>query len=104
MSHDNLPESDRLSGDDLRAAGIEDPPQALRRVRELAGQGVTDDDLAPLLPLLLDALRGSPDPDRALGSFCRWFAAVGSPYSHLQMLLRHPVSLDLFCLVTGSSQ
>src|ERR1051326_1164920 len=104
MSNANLPESDRLSGDDLRAAGIEDAPKALRFVRELAGQGVTDDDLAPLLPLLLDALRASPDPDRALHSFSRWFAAVGGRYSHLQTLIRHSVALDLFCLVTGSSQ
>jgi len=65
---------------------------------------VTDDDLAPLLPLLLNALRGSPDPDRALNSFTRWFAAVGGRYSHLQTLIRHPIALDLFCLVTGSSQ
>src|SRR5579884_317244 len=104
MSNANLPESGRLTEDDLRAVGIEETARALRWVRDLAGQGVTDDDLAPLLPLLLNALRGSPDPERALGSFSRWFAAVGSPYSHLQTLLRHPVSLDLFCLVTGSSQ
>ncbi|HLK59580.1 MAG TPA: DUF294 nucleotidyltransferase-like domain-containing protein, partial [Chthonomonadaceae bacterium] len=104
MTEAQQPEPGRLAEEDLRAAGIEEPARALRRVRDLAGQGVTDDDLAPLLPHLLEALRVSPDPDRALGSFSRWFAAVGSPTSHLQTLLRHPVSLELFCLVTGSSQ
>src|SRR5262249_6609038 len=95
---------EELTEDDLRAVGSEETPKALRLLHELAGQGVTDDDLAPLLPLLLDSLRASPDPDRALNSFSRWFGGVGSRYSHLQTLLRHPVALDLFCLVTGSSQ
>ena len=97
-----LPEE--LTPEQLSEAGIEDTAKGLRFVRELAGQGVTDDDLAPLLPLLLDALRGSPDPDRALSSFSRWFAAVSGRYSHLQTLLRHSIALDLFCLVTGCSQ
>ncbi len=95
---------DQLTESDLRAAGLEDVARAQRFLRDLAGGGVTDDDLAPLLPLLLNALRGSPDPDRALNSFTRWFAAVGGRYSHLQTLIRHPIALDLFCLVTGSSQ
>ncbi|HLK57582.1 MAG TPA: hypothetical protein VKU00_13540, partial [Chthonomonadaceae bacterium] len=76
----------------------------MRLLQSLAGGTVTDDDLEPLLPRLLEAVKASPDPDRALSSFARWFAAVGSPYSHLQTLIRHPVALDLFCLVTGSSQ
>ncbi len=88
----------------LRELGLHDPDKALGHLQRLAGNGVSDDDLTPLFPLLWTALRESPDPDRALNSFARWFAAVGSPYSHLQMLLRHPVSLNLFCLVTGSSQ
>lgn len=88
----------------LRSAGVEDTDKAMRLLRELAGQGVTDEDLMPLFPLLIEALRGSPDPDRALHSFARWFRSVGNPYSHLQTLLRHPLALELFCFVTGSSQ
>jgi [glutamine synthetase] adenylyltransferase / [glutamine synthetase]-adenylyl-L-tyrosine phosphorylase len=95
---------EQLNEESLRAVDIENTGQGLRYIRDLSGQSVTDDDLAPLLPLLLKGLRASPDPDRALHSFARWFAAVGSPYSHLQTLLRHPLALDLFCLVTGSSQ
>jgi glutamate-ammonia-ligase adenylyltransferase len=93
-----------MTESELRAAGLENIERAQRAIHELAGQGVTDDELAPLLPLLTEALRGSPDPDRALTSFARWFRSVGSRYSHLQTLLRHPIALDLFCLVTGSSQ
>jgi glutamate-ammonia-ligase adenylyltransferase len=88
----------------LRSIGIENTDKAQQLLQDFAGQSVTDDDLQPLIPLLLRALGASPDPDRALLSFARWFAAVGSPYSHLQTLVRHPVSLELFCLVTGSSQ
>ena len=88
----------------LRRVGFADPAQALARIQGLAGNGVSDTDLTPLLPILEEGLRESPDPDRALNSFVRWFAAVGSPVSHLQTLRRHPVSLHLFCLVTGCSQ
>jgi len=87
-------------------AGVEfrEREKAERLLSGLAGQGVTDDDLTPLLSSLANALNGSPDPDRALHSFARWFGVVGSPYSHLQTLLRHPFALAQFCLVTGSSQ
>lgn len=81
-----------------------DPLAARRALQQLARQGVSDDDLQPLAPGLLAAVRDSPDPDRALVTFSRWFAGVCSPYSHLQTLLRHPVALHIFCLVAGSSQ
>ncbi len=84
--------------------GLANPRQALERIQSLAGNGVSDADISLLFPILRDGLWGSPDPDRSLNSFVRWFTAVGSPVSHLQTLLRHPVSLKLFCLVTGSSQ
>ena len=87
----------------LRDAGLQDAETGLRRLRGLAGRGVTDDDVAALTPFLLKALRESPEPDRALGSFARWFEAVGGRASYFQLLLRHPVALDVFCLVAGSS-
>ena len=88
----------------LEQLGLIDPTQAWNLLQELAGNGVSDADVELLLPTLWDALRDSPDPDRALQSFVRWFAAVGSPVSYLHTLLRHPVSLNLFCQVTGCSQ
>jgi glutamate-ammonia-ligase adenylyltransferase len=95
---------DEITLEALQPAGFEDPAHALSLIRQLAGQGVTDIEIAQLLPQLITALAASPDPDRALAGFARWFAAVGSPYAYLQMLRRHPIALDLFCLVTGSSQ
>ena len=87
----------------LRDAGIQDAETGLRRLRGLAGQGVTDNDVASLIPLLLKALRDCPEPDRALGSFARWFEAVSGRASYLQLLLQHPIALNVFCLVAGSS-
>lgn len=92
------------TGDWLRGSGIDDTGRALRFLAEMAGQGVSDDDLEPLWSLLGQSLRSCPDPDLALQSFVRWFTAVGNRYSHLQMLLRHPVALDLFGLVTSCSK
>ena len=89
---------------DLQAAGLENPAHGLRLLQTLPGQGITDDDIAPLLPRLLNALRQSPDPDRALSSFARWFEAVGNRAAYLQLLMRHPIALDVFARVTGSSQ
>lgn len=93
-----------MTPEQLRAIGVVDVDTALRFIHELTGQGVTDDAIEALFPSLEQALRDSPDPDRALKSFSRWFVTVGGRYSHLQLLLRHPIALRLFCLVTGSSQ
>ena len=88
----------------LDKIGLTDPERAMELLQSVAGNGVSDTDLALLFPILCDGLRESPDPDRSLQSFVRWFAAVGSPVSHFQSLMRHPVSMHLFCLVTGCSQ
>lgn len=95
---------DLLTDQHLRSVGIEDTGRAIRTLRGLAGSGVSDDDLVPLFALLLPALQRSPDAERALQSFARWFAAVGAPTSYLQRLIHAPEALRLFCRVTGSSQ
>jgi glutamate-ammonia-ligase adenylyltransferase len=95
---------EQLTESQLAAIGFIDPPKALQQIRGLAGSGISDDELASLLPALLTALRISPDADRALSAFARWFGAVGNPATYLQFLRVHPVALELFCLVTGSSQ
>jgi glutamate-ammonia-ligase adenylyltransferase len=88
----------------LQSLGIEDPKRALQRLAHLAGRGVTDDDLERLYPLLFRALQESPDPNRSLLAFCRWFEATGNPLVYLNLLCTHPVALEIFCIVTGSSQ
>lgn len=84
--------------------GLADAAQALTLWESLAGNSISDADLELLLPGLRAGLQESPDPDRSLQSFVRWFGGVGSPIAYLQNLIRHPISLKLFCLVTGCSQ
>ncbi len=93
-----------ISQSDLVSAGIEDPESATRFLESLAGQGVTDDNLVPLAPILLRALARSPDADRALQSFARWFTSLPTPSSYLSRILHAPETLDRFCQVTGCSQ
>jgi len=93
-----------VSDAELHALGLSDNAQARRMISELAGQGVTDDLVAQLLPSLFNALRKSPDPDRALNNFARWIASVTNRYTHFQLLLSHPVALEIFFNVCGTSQ
>lgn len=95
---------DSVTSEELTALGFADPTRAQRILVSLAGQGVTDDILEQLLPSLLPALAGSPDPDRALNNFERWSRAVTSRYTQFQFLLRHPAALEILLTVCGVSQ
>jgi len=88
----------------LQTAGFADPLRAERIIRSLAGQGVTDDDVDLMVPILLRSLASSPDPDRALNNFHRWFQAVTNRITHVHYLLSHPVALEIFFNVCGTSQ
>ena len=82
---------------------MEEALKAQHCLNELVGRGITEADVATLLPLLLNALHAAPDPDRALAAFGRWLAAVETPRDYLPLLMQ-PNVLNRFCLVTGSSQ
>jgi len=93
-----------LTEQELSALGLADPARAKRILLSLAGQGVTDEVVGSLLPSLFEALRESPDPDRALNNFERWTHAVTNRYTHFQYLLGHPMALKIFFNVCGVSQ
>src|SRR2546423_301401 len=57
---DSSPVPNGVPDYDLTALGFTDPDRARRILLSLAGQGVTDDDAAALLPSLFDALRKRP--------------------------------------------
>ncbi len=82
---------------------MEEALKAQHCLNELVGSGVTEADVAALLPLLLNALHAAPDPDRALAALDRWLAAAETPRDYLPLLMQ-PDVLNRFCLVTGSSQ
>src|SRR5258708_3584772 len=87
---------------ELAALGLRDVERGRRILLSLAGQGVTDDDVAQLVPSLFKSLGRSPDPDRALINFERWTNAVTSRYSHFHLLLEHPTALEIFFNVCGT--
>jgi glutamate-ammonia-ligase adenylyltransferase len=96
--------ADTLTHEELAALGLADTARARRLLIGLAGKGVTDDDVASILPQLLDALAGSPDPDRALLNFVRWADAIGNRTTHFRYLAGHPTALTIYLNVCGVSQ
>ncbi|MGC8666544.1 MAG: DUF294 nucleotidyltransferase-like domain-containing protein [Chthonomonadales bacterium] len=88
----------------LEKVGFSDAARAERIIRSLAGQGVTDDDVDLMIPILLRSLAASPDPDRALNNFERWFQSVTNRITHVRYLLAHPAALEIFFSVCGTSQ
>lgn len=96
--------ADKLTPEELAAAGLTDVARARRLLVGLAGRGVTDEDVAPLLPHLLAALAASPDPDRALLNFVRWTEAIGNKTTHFRYLIGHPTALTIYLNVCGVSQ
>jgi glutamate-ammonia-ligase adenylyltransferase len=100
----NKPTLENLNDEELRALKLQDIPGALKTIRDLPGQGVTDDMVDALLPALYQALSVSPDPDRALRNFKRWTDSLSNRFTHFQYLLSHPSSLRIFFNVCGVSQ
>lgn len=98
------PTADQLPEELLRAAGLQDTARARRLLVGLAGQGVTDEDVALLLPSLLDAVGDCPDPDRSLGNFVRWAEALVNRSTHFRYLLTHPAGLRILFAVGAASQ
>jgi len=96
--------ADRLTDEELRAAGFADPVRARRLLIGLAGSGVTDDDVAELLPTLLQALSDCPDPDRSLANFARWSEALGNRATHFRYLRSHPAGVRILIQIGATSQ
>jgi len=96
--------ADQLTDEELARIGFAEPARARRFLIGLAGQGVTDDDVAELMPSLLAALAESPDPDRALANFARWADALVSRATHFAYLRSHPTGLRIFVNVGAISQ
>ena len=84
----------------LKATGFADPDRARQNLRlVLEGRPLlpyparAGAALARMLPVLLDALWQSPDPDEALNQFERFVAAAGPRTAWLELLADHPALL-----------
>ena len=86
----------------LSAYGLTDIEQADRNLQAMAGEPHERRQLAEILPLLLDAIARTADPDQALNHWERLLGAV-SRSSFLEYLRSSPRMLDLLCTIFGNS-
>ena len=86
----------------LSAYGLRRIDQADRNLDAMAGDPLQRRRLADLLPMLLDSISRTADPDQALNHWERLFASV-SRTSLLDYLQSWPRMLDLLCAIFGNS-
>ncbi|HEU4683173.1 MAG TPA: hypothetical protein VFS39_01545 [Nitrospira sp.] len=89
-------------GSILAAYGLKDVGQADRNLQAMAGDPHERHQLAAILPLLMEAVARTADPDQALNHWERLLAAT-TRTSLLDFLHSSPRMLDLLCTIFGNS-
>jgi len=99
LATERSPEQVRVT---LSTYGLRDSEQADRNLQSMAGEPHERRQLADILPLLLDAIAGTADPDQALNHWERLLSTVARS-SFLEYLRSSPRMLDLLCTIFGNS-
>jgi len=99
LAAEHLPEQVRTI---LPAYGLRDSEQADRNLQAMAGAPHERRQLAEILPILLDSIARTADPDQALNHWERLLSTV-SRSSFLEYLRSSPRMLDLLCTMFGNS-
>ncbi len=86
----------------LLAYGLRDPDQADRNLSAMAGDPIQRRRLADILPLLLESVSKTADPDQALNHWERMLSRV-TRTAFLDYLHSWPRMLDLLCVIFGNS-
>ena len=86
----------------LSAYHLHDVEQADRNLQAMAGEPHHRRQLADILPILLDSISRTADPDQALNHWERLFGEV-TRSSFLDYLRSSPRMLDLLCTIFGNS-
>lgn len=86
----------------LSAYGLRDLDQADRNLAAMAGDPIQRRRLADVLPMLMEAISRTADPDQALNHWEHMLASV-SRTSFLDYLRTWPRMLDLLCVLFGNS-
>jgi glutamate-ammonia-ligase adenylyltransferase len=86
----------------LSAYGFRDLDQADRNLDAMAGDPIQRRRLAEILPMLMEGISGTADPDQALNHWERLLSSV-SRTSFLDYLHSWPRMLDLLCVIFGNS-
>jgi len=86
----------------LSAYGLRDLDRADRNLDAMAGDPIQRRQLADILPMMMESISRTADPDQALNHWERLLASV-SRTSLLDYLRTWPRMLDLLCVVFGNS-
>jgi [glutamine synthetase] adenylyltransferase / [glutamine synthetase]-adenylyl-L-tyrosine phosphorylase len=86
----------------LSSYGLRDPDQADRNLEAMAGDPIQRQRLADILPMLMESISRTADPDQALNHWERMLGTV-SRTSFLDYLRTWPRMLDLLCGIFGNS-
>ena len=86
----------------LSAYGLTDIDQADRNLQAMAGDPLERHQLADILPILLDSIARTADPDQALNHWERMLSNV-TRSSFLDYLRSSPRMLELLCTIFGNS-
>ncbi len=86
----------------LSSYGLRDLDQADRNLDAMAGDPIQRRRLADILPMLMESISRTADPDQALNHWERMLAGV-SRISFFDYLHMWPRMLDLLCVIFGSS-
>lgn len=90
------------TGTILSAYGLRDVEQSDRNLQAMAGEPHERRQLAEILPILLDSIARTADPDQALNHWERMLSNV-TRSSFLDYLRSSPRMLDLLCTIFGNS-
>jgi glutamate-ammonia-ligase adenylyltransferase len=93
-----------LTPEALAPLGFEDPAHACYVLREFAGHDIPDGLFEAFLRIVVNALAGCADPDRALGNLARWADVSGSRYSAYAMIASNPEAARILTTVFAASQ
>lgn len=86
----------------LSAYGLRDLDQADHNLNAMAGDPIQRRRLAEILPMLMESIARTADPDQALNHWDRMLENV-SRTSFLDYLRMSPRMLDLLCVIFGNS-
>ncbi|MGQ0554828.1 MAG: hypothetical protein ACT4PN_02645 [Nitrospiraceae bacterium] len=86
----------------LSVYGLRDPDQADRNLDAMAGDPIQRRRLANILPMMMESISRTADPDQALNHWERMLESV-SRTSFLDYLRTSPRMLDLLCVIFGNS-
>lgn len=87
----------------LKPYGIRAPKEADGNLQSMAGDPLTRRQLADILPMLLESIGRTADPDQALNHWEQWLASGMSRSAVLEYLRSSPRMLDLVCAIFGNS-